>query len=151
MFIFNFEFHKNSFKKRKGEFLTLDVLMPLNQFNLLSPFYLFPSKAQNSTSKFKTNSQSAQTSVLSLTSITAAAFAWLRQQMNICGHKSTENSPSFCESNCTFYCTIESNMKDGRYFLNTIQNQKVSTEGFIRYTIKSPVWDQGNYCHFIAF
>lgn len=55
MFIFNFEFLKNCFKGRKGDFLTLDVLMPFNQFNLLPPFYLFPSKAQNSTC-FKTNS-----------------------------------------------------------------------------------------------
>lgn len=141
MFIFNFEFHKNCFKKRKGEFLTLDVLMPLNQFNLLPPFYLFPSKAHNSTC-FQMNSQFAQMTVLPLTSITAAAFAWLGQQMDICGHKSIEKSPSICENNCIFQCTIESNMKDGRYFLNTIQNQKFSTEGFIRYTIKSPVWEQ---------
>lgn len=51
----DFEFLKNRFKERKGDFLTLDVLIPLNQFNHLPLFYLFPSKAQNSTC-FKTNS-----------------------------------------------------------------------------------------------
>jgi len=79
--------------------------------------------------------------VLFLAPVTAVAFAWLQQHMNISGYKSMEKSPSLYANNCVFYCTIESNSGDDWYFLYTIQNQKVSTKGFVRYSIKSTEWE----------
>jgi len=50
--------------------------------------------------------------VLFLAPNAAVAFAWLEQHMNISGHRSIENSPSFRKNNCSLSFIIEFNIKD---------------------------------------